>query len=169
MLGFGVTLTDCDADGRLDLFQANGHVLDRARLGVPFAMRPTLLRNAGGKFADASTTGGPWFSRPILGRGLAVGDLDRDGRPDVVVNAIDAPAAVLHNETAGASLSPWTRDRHGLPAVGRMSAPRSTAGSSSARSSRAAATWPPPTGESTSAWPTPRARAGGSLLALGAG
>ena len=39
VLGFGVALADFDADGRLDLIQANGHVLDRARLGTPFAMR----------------------------------------------------------------------------------------------------------------------------------
>ena len=48
MLGFGLALVDFDGDGRNDLIQANGHVLDRARLGIPFAMRPTLLRNTGG-------------------------------------------------------------------------------------------------------------------------
>ncbi|HEV3162780.1 MAG TPA: CRTAC1 family protein, partial [Isosphaeraceae bacterium] len=96
-LGFGVTLTDFDADGHLDLVQANGHVLDRARLGIPFAMKPIVLRNTGGRLADVSATAGPWFSEAILGRGLAVGDIDHDGRPDVVVNALDAPAAILKN------------------------------------------------------------------------
>jgi hypothetical protein len=42
---------------------------------------------------------GPAFLRPILGRGLAVGDLDRDGRPDVVINTLDSPALVLRNVT----------------------------------------------------------------------
>jgi len=103
--GFGLALVDLDGDGRLDLVQANGHVLDRARLGVPFAMRPTLLHNAGARLDDVAAGAGPWFSRPILGRGLAVGDLDGDGRPDLVVAALDAPAAVLRNESPGRSVA----------------------------------------------------------------
>jgi hypothetical protein len=101
VLGFGLALADFDGDGWLDLLQVNGHVLDRARLGVPFAMRPLALRNVGGRYVDASRTAGPWFDRPILGRGLAVGDLDGDGRPDAVVNTLDAPAAVLRNLSTG--------------------------------------------------------------------
>lgn len=101
VLGFGVLLEDFDGDGSLDLFQANGHVLDRARLGVPFAMRPTLLRNVGRQFVDASAGAGAWFARSMLGRGAAVGDLDRDGRPDVVVGSLDSPAAILRNESRG--------------------------------------------------------------------
>jgi enediyne biosynthesis protein E4 len=101
VLGFGVALADFDDDGRLDLLQANGHVLDRARLGQPFAMRPTLLRNDGGRFVDATETAGPWFRQPILGRGLAIGDLDNDGRVDAVVCSLDAPAALLRNVTPG--------------------------------------------------------------------
>ncbi len=101
VLGFGVALVDFDSDGRLDLLQANGHVLDRGRLGVPFAMRPTLLRNRGGRLVDASGGAGPWFARAILGRGLAVGDLDSDGRVDAVVAALDGPLALLRNVTEG--------------------------------------------------------------------
>ena len=101
LLGFGIALADFDSDGRLDLIQANGHVLDRARLGVPLAMKPTLLRNSGGRFDEVGASAGPWFARAILGRGLAVGDLDDDGRPDVVVNALRAPAAVLRNLVPG--------------------------------------------------------------------
>lgn len=98
VLGFGVALADFDGDGALDLLQANGHVLDRERLGVPFAMRPTLLRNQAGRLVDAAGNG---FERPILGRGVAIGDLDNDGRPDAVVAALRAPVAVLRNVSEG--------------------------------------------------------------------
>jgi len=101
VLGFGVALADFDSDGGLDLLQANGHVLDRDRLGVASAMRPTLLRNRAGRLADAAPGAGPWFARPILGRGVAVGDLDGDGRVDAVVNALGSPAALLRNVTPG--------------------------------------------------------------------
>ena len=97
VLGFGIALADFDGDGRLDLIQANGHVLDRERLGTPFSMRATLLRSLGNRFEDVSEHAGPWFQKPILGRGLAVGDFDGDGRPDIVIAALDAPPALLRN------------------------------------------------------------------------
>jgi hypothetical protein len=119
VLGFGVALIDFDGDGHLDLLQANGHVLDRARLGTPFTMRPLVLRNQGGRFVDVSNTAGDWFSHAIVGRGIATGDVDGDGRPDVVAAALDAPAGVLHNASSGGR--PFCLelvDRQGNPAVG---------------------------------------------------
>jgi hypothetical protein len=119
VLGFGLLLVDFDGDGRVDLLQTNGHVLDRDRLGVPFSMRPTLLRNTAIPLQDASATAGSWFERAGLGRGLAVGDLDGDGRPDVVAAALDAPAAVLRNASAGGHhLGVELVDRAGRPAFG---------------------------------------------------
>jgi enediyne biosynthesis protein E4 len=120
VLGFGLVLEDFDGDGALDLFQANGHVLDRERLGEPFAMRPTVARNINGRFVDASQDAGAGFDKPILGRGVAVGDLDGDGRPDVVVNALDAPASLLHNESNGRFVS--------LELIGRAPSPRDAIG-----------------------------------------
>ena len=67
VLGFGLALADFDGDGWTDLIQANGHVLDRARLGIPFAMRPTVLRNTGAGFEEINEGAGPWFALPMLG------------------------------------------------------------------------------------------------------
>ncbi len=97
VLGFGVALVDFDGDGHRDLIQANGHVLSRERLGEPWAMPTTVLAGDGQRLVDVTRSAGPWLSRPILGRGLAVGDLDGDARPDVAVRAIDAPMALLRN------------------------------------------------------------------------
>ncbi len=97
--GFGLALADFDSDGHLDLIQANGHVLDRERLGVPFAMRSLLLRGTGGRFADVSQQAGPAFARPILGRGPAVGDLD------VATVVLDAVIAAL--DALGAGPAKW--------------------------------------------------------------
>lgn len=102
-LGWGVAFVDVDDDGWPDLVVANGHVypeVEGKELGDTY-LEPTILyRNLGdGKFKDVSREAGPAFrvSRPA--RGLAVGDLDGDGRPEIVlVNMNEAPS-LLKNRT----------------------------------------------------------------------
>jgi hypothetical protein len=100
-LGWGTSFLDFDNDGWLDIFVANGHVypvVDSNQWGTSFAQQPLLFRNLkNGKFervgaAPTSALASAWPSR-----GLAIGDLDGDGRPDLVLNNIDSKPTILRN------------------------------------------------------------------------
>lgn len=106
-LGFGTVFFDVDNDGWLDLMVVNGHVDDRTwkPTNEPYHMRPELYHNEGGFLRDVSDWGGEYFQSEWLGRGLAVGDLDRDGRVDAVVSHQLAPSVVLRNESPTESQS----------------------------------------------------------------
>ena len=107
-VGWGTAFFDYDNDGLQDLIAVNGHVypqLDRARLGAsaPYRQPKLLYRNIGqGRFEDVSARFGPVLTEERVSRGLAVGDLDNDGRLDLVINDLDGEAQVLHNEMTGA-------------------------------------------------------------------
>ncbi len=102
-LGFGVRLLDFDLDGDLDLYCANGHVLDNAAEIVPggvpgFGQLDLLLENDGrGHFAEVSKAAGAWFEQALVGRGVAEADYDNDGDPDLVVTNCGGPAILLEN------------------------------------------------------------------------
>lgn len=101
LLGFGVAFLDADDDGRADLLTANGHVVDE-RPEAPYAMPLQLLVGGpGGRLVDVTARAGAPFSAPHLGRALAVGDLDNDGKVDAVVVAQGEPLVVLRNRTGG--------------------------------------------------------------------
>jgi hypothetical protein len=97
-VGFGTAFVDFDSDGWEDLFVINGHVLYE-RPGSRYSQPPRMFRNIEGKrFEDISAHGGPYFRRPHAGRGAAVGDLNNDGAPDLVVVHQQERVAVLFNQ-----------------------------------------------------------------------
>lgn len=102
-VAFGVKWLDFDNSGWLGLMIANGHVEDNVALIDPTTTyrQPTeLFRNLRGKrFADISTQTGPDLQRPIVGRGLAIGDFDNDGRVDALVVDSEGAPLLLHNES----------------------------------------------------------------------
>jgi hypothetical protein len=100
--GWGIRFMDYDNDGRKDLLIAQGHDLDTIELSSPNLRyrEPMLLAwNAGKRMVDVSALSGDVFRQAWVGRGLAVGDLDNDGRLDAVVTTNDGLVHVLHNET----------------------------------------------------------------------
>ena len=100
--GWGVRFLDYDNDGWKDLLIAQGHDLDTVELSYPnlhYREPMLLLRNTGKEFVDVSAASGAIFSQPWLSRGMAIGDIDNDGRLDAVVTTNDGPVHILHNET----------------------------------------------------------------------
>jgi hypothetical protein len=117
-VGFGTAFIDVDNDGWEDLVIVNGHVL-RKPLGTTMKQKSLFLRNTSDQgrrvFQDWSKRGGPYFSIPAVGRGLAVGDLDNDGWPDVVISNTNSPVVLLRNEAAADTGARWL----GVKLVGR--------------------------------------------------
>ncbi len=122
-VGFGAVPFDFDNDGDLDLFVANGHILDNVELFDPtssWRQPAQLFENQGdGSFVEISTALG--LSEPWVGRGAAAADLDRDGDLDLVVSQNNGPARVLINQgTVGGylavELSGTNRNLHALGA-----------------------------------------------------
>lgn len=100
--GWGVRFFDYDNDGWKDLLITQGHDLDTIQLTVPnLRYRETMLlaRNTGNGFVDVSADAGSVFQKAWVGRGLAIGDIDNDGRLDAVVTGNDGAFYVLHNST----------------------------------------------------------------------
>jgi hypothetical protein len=100
-LGWGTGFLDYDNDGWLDLFVANGHAypqVDRFDWGMTWAQRPLLFHNRGGtRFEEVAAATGSGLAAVVPARGAAFGDLDNDGRIDVVINNHDQRPTILRN------------------------------------------------------------------------
>lgn len=96
-VGFGTVFGDWDLDGDEDLAVSNGHV-HMVPANAPVRQRPLLLANqAGRRLVNATAGTGAYFDEGHIGRGLASGDLDRDGDLDLISTPTNESAAVLEN------------------------------------------------------------------------
>jgi len=100
-LGFGCVFFDANLDGLLDIAVANGHIDETVRNirgNVGYAQPAQLFQNLGaGKFRDVAAEVGGGFDQPKVGRGLAVGDFDRDGVLDILLTTNNGPAYLYRN------------------------------------------------------------------------
>ena len=98
-VSWGTCCFDMDCDGDEDIFVTNGHV-SRFPINSQVLQRPFICENHQGKrFVDAKSATSNYLQSPHMGRGAAVGDFDDDGRLDLVISHIQAPPAVLKNDS----------------------------------------------------------------------
>jgi hypothetical protein len=127
MVGFGTRFADFDNDGWTDLVIANGHVRDNEEKVDRFSSyrQPAQLfmNQKGERFVERSQQAGVGFTTPAVGRGLATGDFDRDGRMDVLVVDLEGAPRLLMNRQStknswiGFRLRGTRSNRLGLGAV----------------------------------------------------
>jgi hypothetical protein len=116
MSGWGSKFFDYDNDGNTDLLLVNGHPddkVDKKIPGVTYREPMLLFENDGKHFTNVSAKSGAIFSRPLAGRGLALGDFDNDGSVDVLITQNNSAPILLRNNAG--KQNHWL----GLKLVGR--------------------------------------------------
>lgn len=104
MSGWGAGIYDFDNDGWKDLFSANSHVSENADIDPQqhYRQHNAVFANRGdGTFEDVSDAAGLTSIPVAAHRGCAFGDLNNDGKVDVVISAIAGPAEILYNTASG--------------------------------------------------------------------
>jgi hypothetical protein len=99
-VGWGVAFGDLDHDGWEDLLMVNGHAIRYPQAKYGRKQKPVLLHNERGRFKQITSQAGSYFEAVHNARGLALGDLDNDGKIDLVISHLNEPVCVLRNITA---------------------------------------------------------------------
>jgi hypothetical protein len=100
MSGWGLKFFDYDNDGNVDLLIANGHpddLIEKIYDSVTYREPLLLFHNTGKGLTNVSRESGPLFSRPLSGRGLALGDFNNDGAVDVLISTNDGAPLLMKN------------------------------------------------------------------------
>jgi hypothetical protein len=109
-LGFGTGFLDVENDRDLDVFAANGHIMDNVELyfdNLTYKERNQLFLNEGGRFVEVGAEAGAIVTQVEASRASLFGDLDDDGDTDLVVTNVAAPPQILRNDTASGNA--WVR------------------------------------------------------------
>lgn len=112
-VGWGTAFVDFDLDRWPDLIVTNGHTDDN-KPNQPYAQPAFVWQNVKGRFSKISAASGDYLAGAHVGRGLAVVDLDNDGRPDLAFAHLGFPPALVRNETA--TEQPWVLELEGVAA-----------------------------------------------------
>ena len=116
-LTFGVTFVDLDLDGRLDLVAANGHIeptINAVVQNITFAQEPLAFVNRGeASFDEVASQLGDAFAEATVARGVAYGDIDRDGDLDLLFTVNGGRPRLLRNDLPRDGRNSITVEFHG--------------------------------------------------------
>jgi len=105
VLTFGLKFVDLNLDGYDDILLANGHIeptVGEVRSEISFRQPAQVFLRSAAEFVEVTTRTGEALPRPVVGRGLAVGDIDRDGDPDILLTVNGGPARLIRNDLPAA-------------------------------------------------------------------
>lgn len=101
-LTFGVHFVDLDNDGFVELITANGHIepdINGVQQNITFEQQPQVFYNDRGKFIDISDKVGASFRDPLVGRGIATADIDKDGDLDILLTVNGGKPKLFRNDS----------------------------------------------------------------------